>query len=300
MDIGALDVAVLAGYPGTIAVNVAASRPRRPPRESICSGDGCQQRAARSVHHPQSVVASSTPRPSVRSSIRTISAYSRGSHQVRALSSSRSAPSSGSESTTCRKFSAFWRSRGWSIGCRHRPGHQPQIRSQAMRSRRHPMARLRETAKTMRSGPGRANRTQRMPSACARFHPTTSSWWTPRAKPGLLEKLISRVAQRRCTRRRSTSIEGRLYQVDRLDFEGRKAFVREVDCDYYTDAITYTRVTILDAFEETSFAPRAHGEVHVVSRVVRFQEDQVLYERERRVGRAGSSRTADAHNRRIG
>ena len=60
--------------------------------------------------------------------------------------------------------------------------------------------------------------------------------------------------------------------IDRLDFEGRKAFVREVDCDYYTDAITYTRVTILDTFEETSFAPRAHGEVHVVSRVVGFKK----------------------------
>src|SRR5207247_1874317 len=30
-------------------------------------------------------------------------------------------------------------------------------------------------------------------------------------------------------------VEGKLYQVDRLDFEGRKAFVRDVDCDYYTD-----------------------------------------------------------------
>jgi DEAD/DEAH box helicase domain-containing protein len=29
-------------------------------------------------------------------------------------------------------------------------------------------------------------------------------------------------------------VEGALYQVDRLDFEGRKAFVREIDCDYYT------------------------------------------------------------------
>jgi DEAD/DEAH box helicase domain-containing protein len=44
-------------------------------------------------------------------------------------------------------------------------------------------------------------------------------------------------------------VEGQLYQVERLDFEGRKAYVREVDCDYYTDAITYTRVTVLDEFE---------------------------------------------------
>jgi DEAD/DEAH box helicase domain-containing protein len=90
-------------------------------------------------------------------------------------------------------------------------------------------------------------------------------------------------------------VEGRLHQVERLDFEGRKAYVRQVDCDYYTDAITYTRVTILDLFEEgwqeqadeggkddapreavaragTGAAVPAHGEVHVVSRVVGFKK----------------------------
>ena len=87
-------------------------------------------------------------------------------------------------------------------------------------------------------------------------------------------------------------VEGQLFQVDRMDFEGRKAFVREVDCDYYTDAITYTKVTVLDTFAETGSgvvsprahgsacgpsasgggAPRAHGEVHVVSRVVGFKK----------------------------
>jgi len=75
-------------------------------------------------------------------------------------------------------------------------------------------------------------------------------------------------------------VEGALYQVERFDFEGRKAFVREIDCDYYTDAITYTQVTVLDTFEsdgglpdgEASRAPRASGEVHVVSRVVGFKK----------------------------
>jgi DEAD/DEAH box helicase domain-containing protein len=65
-------------------------------------------------------------------------------------------------------------------------------------------------------------------------------------------------------------VEGQPYQVERLDFDGRKAFVREIDCDYYTDAITYTRVTILDTFAED--ARRANGEVHVVSRVVGFKK----------------------------
>jgi DEAD/DEAH box helicase domain-containing protein len=47
-------------------------------------------------------------------------------------------------------------------------------------------------------------------------------------------------------------VEGQLYQVERLDWEGRKAYVRPVDCDYYTDAISYSKVTILDEFAQTS------------------------------------------------
>src|SRR5688572_17238732 len=65
-------------------------------------------------------------------------------------------------------------------------------------------------------------------------------------------------------------VEGVLYQVERLDFEGRKAFVRRIDCDYYTDAITYTKVAILEAFAVE--APASHGEVHVSSRVVGFKK----------------------------
>jgi DEAD/DEAH box helicase domain-containing protein len=87
-------------------------------------------------------------------------------------------------------------------------------------------------------------------------------------------------------------LEARLFQVEKLDFEGRKAFVRQVECDYYTDAITYSRVTILDVFqtdaalagpvdETLGDAPlpvaadtalRSHGDVRVVSRVVGFKK----------------------------
>jgi DEAD/DEAH box helicase domain-containing protein len=65
-------------------------------------------------------------------------------------------------------------------------------------------------------------------------------------------------------------LEGAIYQVERLDFEGRKAFVRRIDCDYYTDAITYTKVTVLDTFAAEPAA--SHGEVHVSSRVVGFKK----------------------------
>jgi DEAD/DEAH box helicase domain-containing protein len=67
-------------------------------------------------------------------------------------------------------------------------------------------------------------------------------------------------------------IEGQLFQVEKLDFEGRKAYVRAVDCDYYTDAITHTRVTILQQFAAGADAVPNHGEVHVVWRVVGFKK----------------------------
>ena len=67
-------------------------------------------------------------------------------------------------------------------------------------------------------------------------------------------------------------VEGKIFQVEELDFIGRKAHVREVDCDYYTTAITYTKVTILDRFAEDAPKVSLHGEVHVVSRVVGFKK----------------------------
>jgi DEAD/DEAH box helicase domain-containing protein len=67
-------------------------------------------------------------------------------------------------------------------------------------------------------------------------------------------------------------VEGRLFQVSRLDFDGRKAYVREVDCDYYTTAIDYSKVTILQRADAGADAAANHGEVHVVSRVVGFKK----------------------------
>ncbi len=65
-------------------------------------------------------------------------------------------------------------------------------------------------------------------------------------------------------------LEGQLFQVERLDFAGRKAYVRSVDCDYYTDAISYSKVSVLETFATTD--PGSHGEVHVASRVVGFKK----------------------------
>ncbi len=66
-------------------------------------------------------------------------------------------------------------------------------------------------------------------------------------------------------------VEGRLFQVESLDYEGRKAYVRGVDCDYYTTAITYSKVTELERLTAEGDIP-AHGDVHVSSRVVGFKK----------------------------
>ena len=48
--------------------------------------------------------------------------------------------------------------------------------------------------------------------------------------------------------------QGQQYHVDRLDFDQRKAYVRRVNIDYYTDAIRYTQVRVLEIAEEERLA----------------------------------------------
>ncbi|TAN08934.1 MAG: DEAD/DEAH box helicase [Rhodanobacteraceae bacterium] len=64
------------------------------------------------------------------------------------------------------------------------------------------------------------------------------------------------------------------YQVERLDWDGRKAFVRRTHADYYTDAIDYTRLKVLDEFATCMAGTGAcqHGEVHVVRRVAGYKK----------------------------
>jgi DEAD/DEAH box helicase domain-containing protein len=64
------------------------------------------------------------------------------------------------------------------------------------------------------------------------------------------------------------------YQVDKLDLEGKKAYVRKVDSDYYTDAMTYTNVRVIDSFDNhhDSGAIVEHGEVQVVRKVVGYKK----------------------------
>ena len=68
--------------------------------------------------------------------------------------------------------------------------------------------------------------------------------------------------------------EARQYQVERFDFDGRKAYVRSVDSDYFTDAIDYTQVRELEAFETAAHngIRLAHGDVRINRQVVGFKK----------------------------
>ncbi|MBZ5540293.1 MAG: DEAD/DEAH box helicase [Acidobacteriia bacterium] len=73
---------------------------------------------------------------------------------------------------------------------------------------------------------------------------------------------------------------GQQYHVEHLDFTERKAYVKKVDADYYTDAIRYTQVRVLEIAAEARSAEarpelpasRAHGDVLVRSQVVGFKK----------------------------
>ena len=64
------------------------------------------------------------------------------------------------------------------------------------------------------------------------------------------------------------------YQVEKLDWEGRKAYCTRTRVDYYTDAIDYTKLKELECFDGTKAGEGSarHGEVHVVRRVSGYKK----------------------------
>ncbi|MGH9572771.1 MAG: DEAD/DEAH box helicase [Candidatus Acidiferrales bacterium] len=69
--------------------------------------------------------------------------------------------------------------------------------------------------------------------------------------------------------------QGQQYHVDKLDFDRRKAYVHPVNGDYFTDAIRYTQVRVLEVASEERIAgpaARAHGDVLVRSQVIGFKK----------------------------
>src|SRR2546426_2032508 len=68
--------------------------------------------------------------------------------------------------------------------------------------------------------------------------------------------------------------EGAQYHVDRLDWDEKKAYVRPVAVDYYTDALASVTVQVLDTFAGPDEFPlaRHHGEVKITSLASMFKK----------------------------
>ncbi len=69
--------------------------------------------------------------------------------------------------------------------------------------------------------------------------------------------------------------DGECFQVEKFDYENHKAFVRKVKPDYWTDAMTYATVSVLEAFARGDVGPRwpsGWGEVSVVEKVVGYKK----------------------------
>ena len=68
--------------------------------------------------------------------------------------------------------------------------------------------------------------------------------------------------------------EGQQYQVEKLDFDNKKAYVRKVDVDYYTDANLAVELKVTDVFNELkgNLTEKYSGEVMVRSLVTMFKK----------------------------
>ena len=68
--------------------------------------------------------------------------------------------------------------------------------------------------------------------------------------------------------------EGAQFHVDRLDWDEKKAYVRPVEVDYYTDALAAVTVQVLDTFEgpDAGELSRSHGELKITSLASMFKK----------------------------
>jgi DEAD/DEAH box helicase domain-containing protein len=68
--------------------------------------------------------------------------------------------------------------------------------------------------------------------------------------------------------------DGQQYHVERLDYDDRKAYVHQVAGEYFTDAISYTKIKVLERFDSAPLGPASknHGEVQVNTQVVGFKK----------------------------
>jgi len=68
--------------------------------------------------------------------------------------------------------------------------------------------------------------------------------------------------------------EGKQYQVKELDYDGKKAYVKEADVNFYTDANLAVDLSVLDQFEKKGLPKRTseHGEVVVSAQATMYKK----------------------------
>jgi DEAD/DEAH box helicase domain-containing protein len=68
--------------------------------------------------------------------------------------------------------------------------------------------------------------------------------------------------------------EGAQFHVDRLDWDEKKAYVRPVEVDYYTDALAAVMVQVLETFDgpDGGEVSRSHGEIKITSLASMFKK----------------------------
>ena len=97
-------------------------------------------------------------------------------------------------------------------------------------------------------------------------------------------------------------IQSTPYQVEQLDWDGRKAYVTRTHVDYYTDAIDYTKLKVLERFDGVH-RRRGHLPPRRGARGAargRLQEDPLLHAREHRLRAGEPARPGNAHHARCG
>jgi DEAD/DEAH box helicase domain-containing protein len=219
IDIGALDVAVMAGYPGIDRRHVAARgrAGRRSGRRPLFTSPPARPSINFVVRHPEYFF-DAVSRARAREPGQP--AHPAQSREVRGVRSCRSAATNATAASTCRRF---WRSSP-KKGFVHFVDGQWQW--------------------TQDSYPADAVSLRSVTSDNFVVVDTTNG------ERVLAETDFTSGPSTLPRKRRSTSSKVQLFQVERFDYDNRKAFVRAVECDYYTDAITYTKVTILETFVE--------------------------------------------------
>jgi ATP-dependent helicase YprA (DUF1998 family) len=101
--------------------------------------------------------------------------------------------------------------------------------------------------------------------------------------------------------------EAKQFHVERFDFKERKAYVKRVDSDYYTDAIDYTQVKALREFEKAVIGrgigqdrgqnvERVHGDVSVNRQIVGFKKIKFYTNENVGAGKLSYASAADAHD----